>query len=146
MEDKNRKKVDQLRVLNQIKIDNIRKNNFNNGTVNPDTLEKIESSNLDMSEEDSKLISYKINFLDHLDPNEDDKARAALVDQIMNEKKIDKIESILKLDKYHKDLQQQMNDSKQRHERDSQMNASEIILNKKLLEEARAYFGLNNKA
>ena len=63
----------------------------------------------------------------------------------MNEKKIEKIENILKVSKYHKDLDKQLTYQDKYLDRDDRMSPEEIKMNKQLLKESREYFNLQKK-
>lgn len=137
-------KLQKLKVENQIKIDNLRRNNFNSNYINDSALNQIEDSNLSLTQDNKDLISFKIRFLENLE-NEDENIRSQLVDQIINEKKIEKIENILKATKYKNDLRKQLDDKIKNTERPNQMSAEEIKINKELLKESREFLGKLNK-
>ncbi|MCQ2816791.1 MAG: hypothetical protein MJ252_05945 [archaeon] len=140
------KRLKELQIENQIKIDGIRRNCQEKGSevITPDTLNEIENSNLEITQENKDLICKKIKFLESLNP-EEEKMMSAMVDQIMAEKKVEKIDNIINTAKYKKELEDQMNYKVRTTERPNKMTPEELKMNKQLLKESREYFGLQNK-
>ena len=141
------KKLEQTKILNQEKILAIKKNIINNKCITMEILNKIEKDNFDINEDNKDLICYKINFLEKINDikylNEEN--LPALTERIIEEKKLEKIKKLVFADKYQKELTDHMDKTIRNTERPNKMSIVERQLNKKLLDEAKAYFNQKYK-
>ena len=110
-------------------------------------LNKIEKDNFDINEDNKDLICYKIDFLEKINDikylNEEN--LPALTERIIEEKKLEKIKKLVFADKYQKELTDHMDKTIRNTERPNKMSIVERQLNKKLLDEAKAYFNQKYK-
>ena len=141
------KKLEQTKILNQEKILAIKKNIINNKCITMEILNKIEKDNFDINEDNKDLICYKIDFLEKVNDikylNEEN--LPALTERIIEEKKLEKIKKLVFADKYQKELTDHMDKTIRNTERPNKMSIVERQLNKKLLDEAKAYFNQKYK-
>ena len=141
------KKLEQTKILNQEKILAIKKNIINNKCITMEILNKIEKDNFDINEDNKDLICYKIDFLEKINDikylNEEN--LPALTERIIEEKKLEKIKKLVFADKYQKELTDHMDKTIRNTERPNKMSIVERQLNKKLLDEAKAYFNQKYK-
>jgi len=141
------KKLEQTKILNQEKILSIKKNIINNKCITMEILNKIEKDNFDINEDNKDLICYKIDFLEKINDikylNEEN--LPALTERIIEEKKLEKIKKLVFADKYQKELTAHMDKTIRNTERPNKMSIVERQLNKKLLDEAKAYFNQKYK-
>jgi hypothetical protein len=136
------KKLEQTKIQNQEKILEIKKNIINNKCVTMEHLNKIEKDNFDINEDNKNLICYKIEFLEKLNDIKylNEESLPALVDRIIEEKNLEKIKKLVFADKYQKELTEHMDYVIRNSERPNKMSVEERKINKKLLDEAKAYF------
>ena len=141
------KKLEQTKILNQEKLLAIKKNIINNKCITMEILNKIEKDNFDINEDNKDLICYKIDFLEKVNDikylNEEN--LPALTERIIEEKKLEKIKKLVFADKYQKELTDHMDKTIRNTERPNKMSIVERQLNKKLLDEAKAYFNQKYK-
>ena len=141
------KKLEQTKILNQEKLLAIKKNIINNKCITMEILNKIEKDNFDINEDNKDLICYKIDFLEKINDikylNEEN--LPALTERIIEEKKLEKIKKLVFADKYQKELTDHMDKTIRNTERPNKMSIVERQLNKKLLDEAKAYFNQKYK-
>ena len=141
------KKLEQTKILNQEKILAIKKNIINNKCIIMEILNKIEKDNFNINEDNKDLICYKIDFLEKINDikylNEEN--LPALTERIIEEKKLEKIKKLVFADKYQKELTDHMDKTIRNTERPNKMSIVERQLNKKLLDEAKAYFNQKYK-
>ena len=141
------KKLEQTKILNQEKLLAIKKNIINNKCITMEILNKIEKDNFDINEDNKDLICYKIDFLEKINDikylNEEN--LPALIERIIDEKKLEKIKKLVFADKYQKELTEHMDKTIRNTERPNKMSVVERQLNKKLLDEAKAYFNQKYK-
>ena len=141
------KKLEQTKILNQEKILAIKKNIINNKCITMEILNKMEKDNFDINEDNKDLICYKIDFLEKINDikylNEEN--LPALTERIIEEKKLEKIKKLVFADKYQKELTDHMDKTIRNTERPNKMSIVERQLNKKLLDEAKAYFNQKYK-
>ena len=141
------KKLEQTKILNQEKILAIKKNIINNKCITMEILNKMEKDNFDINEDNKDLICYKIDFLEKVNDikylNEEN--LPALTERIIEEKKLEKIKKLVFADKYQKELTDHMDKTIRNTERPNKMSIVERQLNKKLLDEAKAYFNQKYK-
>ena len=141
------KKLEQTKILNQEKLLAIKKNIINNKCITMEILNKIEKDNFDINEDNKDLICYKIDFLEKINDikylNEEN--LPALTERIIEEKKLEKIKKLVFADKYQKELTAHMDKTIRNTERPNKMSIVERQLNKKLLDEAKAYFNQKYK-
>ena len=141
------KKLEQTKILNQEKLLAIKKNIINNKCITMEILNKIEKDNFDINENNKDLICYKIDFLEKINDikylNEEN--LPALTERIIEEKKLEKIKKLVFADKYQKELTDHMDKTIRNTERPNKMSIVERQLNKKLLDEAKAYFNQKYK-
>ena len=141
------KKLEQTKILNQEKLLAIKKNIINNKCITMEILNKMEKDNFDINEDNKDLICYKIDFLEKINDikylNEEN--LPALTERIIEEKKLEKIKKLVFADKYQKELTDHMDKTIRNTERPNKMSIVERQLNKKLLDEAKAYFNQKYK-
>ena len=141
------KKLEQTKILNQEKLLAIKKNIINNKCITMEILNKIEKDNFDINEDNKDLICYKIDFLEKINDikylNEEN--LPALTERIIEEKKLEKIKKLVFADKYQKELTEHMDYVIRNSERPNKMSVEERKINKKLLDEAKAYFNQKYK-
>jgi len=146
-EKESKKKLEQTKILNQEKILSIKKNIINDKCITMEILNKIEKDNFDINEDNKDLICYKIDFLEKKNDikylNEEN--LPALIERIIDEKKLEKIKKLVFADKYQKELTEHMDKTIRNTERPNKMSVVERQLNKKLLDEAKAYFNQKYK-
>jgi len=141
------KKLEQTKIQNQEKILQIKKNIINNKCITMEHLNKIEKDNFDINEDNKNLICYKIEFLEKINDIKylNEESLPALVKRIIEEKKLEKIKKLVFADKYQKELTDHMDKTIRNTERPNKMSIVERQLNKKLLDEAKAYFNQKYK-
>ena len=134
------KKLEQTKIQNQEKILQIKKNIINNKCITMEHLNKIEKDN-------KNLICYKIEFLEKINDIKylNEESLPALVERIIEEKKLEKIKKLVFADKYQKELTKHMDYVIRNSERPNKMSVEERKINKKLLDEAKAYFNQKYK-
>ena len=141
------KKLEQTKIQNQEKILQIKKNIINNKCITMEHLNKIEKDNFDINEDNKNLICYKIEFLEKINDIKylNEESLPALVERIIEEKKLEKIKKLVFADKYQKELTEHMDYVIRNSERPNKMSVEERKINKKLLDEAKAYFNQKYK-
>ena len=141
------KKLEQTKIQNQEKILQIKKNIINNKCITMEHLNKIEKDNFDINEDNKNLICYKIEFLEKINDIKylNEESLPALVERIIEEKKLEKIKKLVFADKYQKELTKHMDYVIRNSERPNKMSVEERKINKKLLDEAKAYFNQKYK-
>ena len=141
------KKLEQTKIQNQEKILQIKKNIINNKCITMEHLNKIEKDNFDINEDNKNLICYKIEFLGKINDIKylNEESLPALVERIIEEKKLEKIKKLVFADKYQKELTKHMDYVIRNSERPNKMSVEERKINKKLLDEAKAYFNQKYK-
>jgi len=141
------KKLEQTKIQNQEKILQIKKNIINNKCITMEHLNKIEKDNFDINEDNKNLICYKIDFLEKINDIKhlNEESLPALVERIIEEKKLEKIKKLVFADKYQKELTEHMDYVIRNSERPNKMSVEERKINKKLLDEAKAYFNQKYK-
>ena len=141
------KKLEEIKIRNQEKILEIKKNIINYKCISIENLNQIEKDNLDINEDNKNLICYKIDFLEKINDIKflEDEKLPALVERIIGEKKLDKIKKLVFADKYQKELTEHMDYIIRNSGRPDKMSVEERKINKKLLEEAKSYFNQKYK-
>ena len=141
------KKLEQTKIQNQEKILQIKKNIINNKCITMEHLNKIEKDNFDINEDNKNLICYKIEFLEKINDIKylNEESLPPLVERIIEEKKLEKIKKLVFADKYQKELTKHMDYVIRNSERPNKMSVEERKINKKLLDEAKAYFNQKYK-
>ena len=141
------KELEQTKIQNQEKILQIKKNIINNKCITMEHLNKIEKDNFDINEDNKNLICYKIEFLEKINDIKylNEESLPALVERIIEEKKLEKIKKLVFADKYQKELTEHMDYVIRNSERPNKMSVEERKINKKLLDEAKAYFNQKYK-
>ena len=140
-------KLEEIKIQNQEKILEIKKNIINYKCITMEHLNQLEKDNFDINEDNKKLICYKIDFLQK---NNDikylnDENLPNLIERVIKEKNLDKIEKLVSADKYQKELTKHMDDVIRNTERPNKMTVEERKINKKLLDEAKTYFNQKYK-
>ena len=141
------KKLEELKIQNQEKIIEIKKNLINYKCILIDYLNQIEKDNFDINEDNKKLICYKIDFLQKINNDEhlNDENLPSLVERIIGEKNLEKIKKLVFANKYQKELTEHMDKTIRNSERPNKMTVEERKINKKLLDEAKSYFNQKYK-
>ena len=141
------KKLEEIKIRNQEKILEIKKNIINYKCISIENLNQIEKDNLDINEDNKNLICYKIDFFEKINNIKflEDEKLPALVERIIGEKKLDKIKKLVFADKYQKELTEHMDYIIRNSGRPDKMSVEERKINKKLLEEAKSYFNQKYK-
>ena len=141
------KKLEEIKIRNQEKILEIKKNIINYKCISIENLNQIEKDNLDINEDNKNLICYKIDFFEKINDIKflEDEKLPALVERIIGEKKLDKIKKLVFADKYQKELTEHMDYIIRNSGRPDKMSVEERKINKKLLEEAKSYFNQKYK-
>ena len=141
------KKLEEIKIRNQEKILEIKKNIINYKCISIENLNQIEKDNLDINEDNKNLICYKIDFLEKINDIKflEDEKLPALVERIIGEKKLDKIKKLVFADKYQKELTEHMDYIIRNSGRPDKMSVEERKINKNLLEEAKSYFNQKYK-
>lgn len=141
------KKLEEIKIRNQEKILEIKKNIINYKCISIENLNQIEKDNLDINEDNKNLICYKIDFFEKINDIKflEDEKLPALVERIIGEKKLDKIKKFVFADKYQKELTEHMDYIIRNSGRPDKMSIEERKINKKLLEEAKSYFNQKYK-
>ena len=141
------KKLEELKIQNQEKIIEIKKNLVNYKCILIDYLNQIEKDNFDVNEDNKKLICYKIDFLQKINNDEhlNDENLPSLVERIIGEKNLEKIKKLVFANKYQKELTEHMDKTIRNSERPNKMTVEERKINKKLLDEAKSYFNQKYK-
>ena len=145
-EKEKKQKLEKLKIENLKKIEFLKKNIINKNILK-DYIIKLDNENLNLNENNEKLITFKINYLIEINNEEaqnNNEIKESL-DNIINENKIDKIKNMIDQIKYHKELKNQMDEQIKRTERPDQMNNEERKINKDLLNAAREYFNKKHK-
>ena len=141
------KKLEEMKIQNQEKIIEIKKNIVNYKCISMDYLNQIEKENFDINEDNKNLICYKIDFFQKINDIQyiNDENLPALVERIVGEKKLEKIKKLVFAEKYQKELTEHMDKTIRNSERPNKMTVEERKINKKLLEEAKNYFNQKYK-
>ena len=141
------KKLEEIKIRNQEKILEIKKNIINYKCISIENLNQIEKDNFDINEDNKNLICYKIDFFEKINDIKflEDEKLPALVERIIGEKKLDKIKKLVFADKYQKELTEHMDYIIRNSGRPDKMSVEERKINKKLLEEAKSYFNQKYK-
>ena len=141
------KKLEEIKIRNQEKILEIKRNIINYKCISIENLNQIEKDNLDINEDNKNLICYKIDFFEKINDIKflEDEKLPALVERIIGEKKLDKIKKLVFADKYQKELTEHMDYIIRNSGRPDKMSVEERKINKKLLEEAKSYFNQKYK-
>jgi len=137
-----KKNLNELKILNQEKLIELKKNIINYKCITLEYLEKLERDNFDINENNKDLICFKIDYLDKIN-NEKDLDQENLVsitEQIINENNLAKIKKGLGIIKYQKELIDQMDHIIKNSERPAKMSIEERKINKELLDKAKEYF------
>ena len=146
-EKEEKKKLEQLKILNQEKIMALRKKIINYKCISIDYLNKLEKDNFNIDQNNKDLICYKINFLNEINNEKylNDHNMITITEQIINENNLDKIKKGVENIKYRKELINQMDYRIRHSERPSKMSIEERKINKDLLEAAKQYFNQKYK-
>ena len=141
------KKLEQTKIRNQERILAIKKHIINDKCIKMEYLNKIEKENFDINEDNEKLICYKIDFLEKKNDIKflNDEDLPALIERIIDEKKLEKIEKLVFAHKYQKELTDHMDKTIRNQDRPNKMSVEERKLNKELLDKAKAYFNQKYK-
>ena len=141
------KKLEEIKIRNQEKILEIKRNIINYKCISIENLNQIEKDNLDINEDNKNLICYKIDFFEKINDIKflEDEKLPALVERIIGEKKLDKIKKLVFADKYQKELTEHMDYIIRNSGRPDKMSVEERKINKNLLEEAKSYFNQKYK-
>ena len=110
-------------------------------------MNKLEKDNFDINEDNKDLICYKIDFLKNKNDIKylNDEHLPALIERIFEEKKLEKIKKLVFAEEYQKKLTEQMDYVIRNSGRPDKMTVEERKINKKLLEDAKAYFNQKYK-
>ena len=100
----------------------------------------LENQNLDLNENNQNLLGFKINFLTQINYEEKNEEEKRLIEHIMKETKIDKINKMLSSLKYKQELDNQINTKLRTIQRPDKMSIEERKINRELLEASRNYF------
>jgi hypothetical protein len=141
------KKLEEIKIQNQEKIIEIKKNIINYKCITMDHLNKLEKDNFDINEDNKNLICYKINFVKKINDIKylNEEKLPSLVDRIIEEKKLEKIKKLIFAEEYQKELIEHMDYTIRNSGRPNKMSVEERKINKKLLDEARKYFNQKYK-
>ena len=141
-EKETKKNLNSLKILNQEKIIELKKNIINYKCIKLEYLEQLEKDNFDINENNKDLICFKIDYLMKInnEKNLNKENLESITKQIINEKNLDKIKKGLGTIKYQEELLQQMDNLIRHSEKNTKMSVEERKINKELLEKAKAYF------
>ena len=137
-----KKNLNNLKIMNQEKLIQLKKDIINYNCISIEYLEKLEKDNFNIDENNKDLICFKIDYLMNINNEKslDKENLASLTKQIINEKDLNKIKKGLGIIKYQEELLHQMDNVIKKSERPSKMNLEERKINKKLLDKAKEYF------
>ena len=146
-EKKKAKELEKIKIQNQEKLLEIKKNIINYKSITIELLNKLEKDNFDINEDNKDLICYKIDFLKNKNDIKylNDEHLPALIERIVEEKKLEKIKKLVFAEEYQKKLTEQMDYVIRNSGRPDKMTVEERKINKKLLDEAKAYFNQKYK-
>jgi hypothetical protein len=137
-----KKNLNNLKIMNQEKLIQLKKDIINYNCISIEYLEKLEKDNFNIDENNKDLICFKIDYLMNINNEKslDKENLASLTKQIINEKDLNKIKKGLGIIKYQEELLHQMDNVIKKSERPSKMSLEERKINKKLLDKAKEYF------
>ena len=137
-----KKNLNNLKIMNQEKLIQLKKDIINYNCISIEYLEKLEKDNFNIDENNKDLICFKIDYLMNINNEKslDKENLASLTKQIINEKDLNKIKKGLGIIKYQEELLHQMDNVIKQSERPSKMSLEERKINKKLLDKAKEYF------
>ena len=141
------KQLEEIKIQNQEKLLEIKKNIVNYKSITIDLLNKLEKDNFDINEDNKNLICYKIDFLNKKNDIKylNEEHLPALIKRIVDEKKLEKIKKLVFAEKYQKELTEHMDYVIRNSGRPDKMSIEERKINKKLLDEAKKYFNQKYK-
>ena len=141
------KQLEEIKIRNQEKLLEIKKNIVNYKSITIDLLNKLEKDNFDINEDNKNLICYKIDFLNKKNDIKylNEEHLPALIKRIVDEKKLEKIKKLVFAEKYQKELTEHMDYVIRNSGRPDKMSVEERKINKKLLDEAKKYFNQKYK-
>ena len=141
------KQLEEIKIQNQEKLLEIKKNIVNYKSITIDLLNKLEKDNFDINEDNKNLICYKIDFLNKKNDIKylNEEHLPALIKRIVEEKKLEKIKKLVFAEKYQKELTEHMDYVIRNSGRPDKMSIEERKINKKLLDEAKKYFNQKYK-
>ena len=137
-----KKNLNNLKIMNQEKLIQLKKDIINYNCISIEYLEKLEKDNFNIDENNKDLICFKIDYLMNINNEKslDKENLASLTKQIIFEKDLNKIKKGLGIIKYQEELLHQMDNVIKQSERPSKMSLEERKINKKLLDKAKEYF------
>ena len=137
-----KKNLNNLKIMNQEKLIQLKKDIINYNCISIEYLEKLEKDNFNIDENNKDLICFKIDYLMNINNEKslDKENLVSLTKQIINEKDLNKIKKGLGIIKYQEELLHQMDNVIKKSERPSKMSLEERKINKKLLDKAKEYF------
>ena len=137
-----KKNLNNLKIMNQEKLIQLKKDIINYNCISIEYLEKLEKDNFNIDENNKDLICFKIDYLMNINNEKslDKENLASLTKQIIFEKDLNKIKKGLGIIKYQEELLHQMDNVIKKSERPSKMSLEERKINKKLLDKAKEYF------
>ena len=141
------KQLEEIKIQNQEKLLEIKKNIVNYKSITIELLNKLEKDNFDINEDNKNLICYKIDFLNKKNDIKylNEEHLPALIKRIVDEKKLEKIKKLVFAEKYQKELTEHMDYVIRNSGRPDKMSVEERKINKKLLDEAKKYFNQKYK-
>ena len=141
------KQLEEIKIRNQEKLLEIKKNIVNYKSITIELLNKLEKDNFDINEDNKNLICYKIDFLNKKNDIKylNEEHLPALIKRIVDEKKLEKIKKLVFAEKYQKELTEHMDYVIRNSGRPDKMSVEERKINKKLLDEAKKYFNQKYK-
>ena len=141
------KQLEEIKIQNQEKLLEIKKNIVNYKSITIELLNKLEKDNFDINEDNKNLICYKIDFLNKKNDIKylNEEHLPALIKRIVEEKKLEKIKKLVFAEKYQKELTEHMDYVIRNSGRPDKMSIEERKINKKLLDEAKKYFNQKYK-
>ena len=141
------KQLEEIKIRNQEKLLEIKKNIVNYKSITIELLNKLEKDNFDINEDNKNLICYKIDFLNKKNDIKylNEEHLPALIKRIVDEKKLEKIKKLVFAEKYQKELTEHMDYVIRNSGRPDKMSIEERKINKKLLDEAKKYFNQKYK-
>ena len=132
--------IEKQKVQNQIKLEKLKLKFCDNEKFKKEYIPDLENQNLDLNENNQNLLGFKINFLTQINYEEKNEEEKRLIEHIMKETKIDKINKMLSSLKYKQELDNQINTKLRTIQRPDKMSIEERKINRELLEASRNYF------
>lgn len=134
--------LENMKIENQIMVEKLKDKFKNNPQIKDGYIKTLEDENLKLNEQNKMIVRFKLEYLMSMgdDNNTPDPLLTELVDMIMNETKLEKINKLLNCQKYKRVLDQQMEHKVKCTNRPDKMSVEERKINKELLEKSKAYF------